>query len=184
MLVALEIASLLEDIGCEPVGPVGHTQTALLAVTREPLDAALLDVDLGGESVEPVADFLRRRGIPFALITGYARDRLPARLRDDPLCRKALHVRRRKGRGSGALRGSVGTEPAPEAMSASNSAAHVDCDPGCLALRHRCRRARVRARDGDAQRGADDKPAASRTTGLRAPSSSAAKERGTAAVRP
>ena len=88
MLVALEIVSLLEDLGCEPVGPVGHVQTAMLAVTKEPLDAALLDVDLDGESVEPIADFLSRRGIPFALVTGYARDRLPARLRDCPYVAK------------------------------------------------------------------------------------------------
>jgi len=84
MLVALEIACLLEDIGCEPVGPVGHVQTALLALTKEPLDAALLDVDLAGESVEPIAELLKRRGIPFALVTGYARERIPARLRDYP----------------------------------------------------------------------------------------------------
>jgi len=88
MLVALEIASLLEDIGCEPVGPVGHVQTAMLAVTKERLDAALLDVDLAGESVEPIADFLRRGGIPFALVTGYARDRLPVRLREYPYVAK------------------------------------------------------------------------------------------------
>jgi len=88
MLVALEIASLLEDMGYEPVGPVGHIQTALLAVTKEPLDGALLDVDLAGESVEPIADFLRRRGIPFALVTGYARERLPERLRDCPYVAK------------------------------------------------------------------------------------------------
>jgi CheY-like chemotaxis protein len=88
MLVALEIVTLLEDIGCEPVGPVGHVQTAMLAVTKERLDAALLDVDLAGESVEPIADFLRRRGIPFVLVTGYARERLPARLRDAPYVAK------------------------------------------------------------------------------------------------
>ena len=82
MLVGLEIVSMLEDIGCEAVGPVGHIQTALQAITREPLDAALLDVDLDGESVEPIADLLARRGVPFALVTGYARERIPARLRD------------------------------------------------------------------------------------------------------
>jgi len=88
MLVGLEIVSFLEDLGYEAVGPCGHVQTALLAVTKEPIDAALLDADLAGESVEPIADFLRRRGIPFALVTGYARDRLPARLRDAPYVAK------------------------------------------------------------------------------------------------
>jgi CheY-like chemotaxis protein len=88
MLIALEIVAMVEDFGCQPVGPVGHVQTALQAVSREPLDAALLDVDLDGQSVEPVADLLDRRGIPFALVTGYSRDRLPAGLRSRPYVAK------------------------------------------------------------------------------------------------
>src|SRR5215470_4539547 len=77
MTVAVYIATLLEDIGCAPVGPVGHVTTALPLALTEPLDAALLDIDLAGDSVEPIADVLERRNIPYAVVTAYRRDRVP-----------------------------------------------------------------------------------------------------------
>jgi DNA-binding response OmpR family regulator len=88
MLLALALASLLEDIGCEAVGPVGQVATALPIVKKEPLDAVLLDVRLGDETVEPIATILARRGIPFALVTGWPRDQIPIALRDRPYVRK------------------------------------------------------------------------------------------------
>ena len=84
MLLALALTSLLEDIGCEAVGPVAQVVTALPIVMKEPLDAALLDIRLGDESVEPIAAILIRRGIPFGFVTGHARDQIPSALRDRP----------------------------------------------------------------------------------------------------
>jgi two-component SAPR family response regulator len=84
MLLALALTSLLEDIGCEAVGPVAQVVTALPIVMKEPLDAALLDIRLADESVEPIAAILIRRGIPFAFVTGHARDQIPIALRDRP----------------------------------------------------------------------------------------------------
>ncbi len=88
MTVAIYIATLLEDLGCAPVGPVGHVTTALPLARSEPLDAALLDIDLAGDSVEPIADVLERRNIPYALVTAYRRDRVPTRLRGRPYLSK------------------------------------------------------------------------------------------------
>jgi two-component SAPR family response regulator len=84
MLLALALTSLLEDIGCEAVGPVAQVVTALPIVMKEPLDAALLDIRLADESVEPIVAILIRRGIPFAFVTGHARDQIPIALRDRP----------------------------------------------------------------------------------------------------
>jgi two-component SAPR family response regulator len=84
MLLALALTSLLEDIGCEAVGPVAQVVTALPIVIKEPLDAALLDIRLADESVEPIVAILIRRGIPFAFVTGHARDQIPVALRDRP----------------------------------------------------------------------------------------------------
>ena len=84
MLLALALTSLLEDIGCEAVGPVAQVVTALPIVMKEPLDAALLDIRLADESVEPIAAILIRRGIPFGFVTGHARDQIPIALRDRP----------------------------------------------------------------------------------------------------
>jgi len=88
MLLALALASLLEDIGCEAVGPVAQVVTALPIVMKEPLDAALLDIRLADESVAPIAAVLIRRGIPFGFVTGHARDQIPIALRDRPFVSK------------------------------------------------------------------------------------------------
>lgn len=88
MMLAMGIVSLLQDIGYEAVGPVGRVVTALPMAIREPLDAALLDFDLAGESVEPIAEILTRRRIPFALLSAYDHEDLPLGLRAFPHIKK------------------------------------------------------------------------------------------------
>jgi CheY-like chemotaxis protein len=71
-LVAMTMEDMLEDLGCEVVGSFGAVSPALawLAEDHE-FDGALLDVNLGGEMVYPVADALIARGAPFVFTTGY-----------------------------------------------------------------------------------------------------------------
>jgi CheY-like chemotaxis protein len=88
LLVALDIAALLEDIGCVVVGPVGTQSAALSMARNEPLDAAILDVNLEAGSIEPVAAELVRRQIPFAFATGYVRADLSPPFRDRPVLEK------------------------------------------------------------------------------------------------
>jgi len=88
MLIGMEIVAMLEDIGYRTVGPLGRLVTAMLAVRKEQFDAALLDIDLHGESVEPIAALLTDRGVPFAFVSGHARERLPPGLRDRPFVTK------------------------------------------------------------------------------------------------
>ena len=70
--VAEAMAFLLAAEGIEVLGPVPTLQATfdLLAVT-EHLDGAVVDVNLRGELAYPVADALRRRGVPFVFTTGY-----------------------------------------------------------------------------------------------------------------
>ena len=72
-LVAMTIEDTLEEFGCEVVGPAGTLRTALRMAERESgrLDGALLDVNLGGEKVYPLADFLIRKDVPFVFLSGY-----------------------------------------------------------------------------------------------------------------
>ncbi|CAN5275149.1 hypothetical protein BH10PSE6_BH10PSE6_19550 [soil metagenome] len=69
--VAVHIETLLEDFGCEVVGPVATIEEALALVGSEKLDGALLDANLNGISSAPIAAELRDRAIPFLVITGY-----------------------------------------------------------------------------------------------------------------
>lgn len=68
-LVSLATTDLLENVGCEIVGPAASLATAVRLAQSEPLDAAVLDIDVGGEMTWPVAEELHRRGVPFLFLS-------------------------------------------------------------------------------------------------------------------
>ena len=70
-LVASLIEEILEIAGCIVTGPIPRLAQAVDAADRESCDAAVLDVNLAGERIYPVADILSRRNIPFVFVTGY-----------------------------------------------------------------------------------------------------------------
>ncbi len=71
-LVAIELQLAFEDAGAEVLGPAMSLTAALtMAEHAAQIDCALLDVDLAGRDVYPVARILRRRGIPFIFHTGH-----------------------------------------------------------------------------------------------------------------
>jgi DNA-binding NtrC family response regulator len=76
-LVALVLEDVLSDAGCTVVGPFARVQDALAAAKVEVVDVALLDVNVGGEMVFPVAYLLEEKGTPFLFVTGYGRAILP-----------------------------------------------------------------------------------------------------------
>jgi len=88
MIVAMHIEDVLRDAGCEIVGRAGTLQSALALVRDEPLDIALLDVNLDGDPTYPIAEELDARGIPFVLATGYGQSMLPEQWRNRPCLRK------------------------------------------------------------------------------------------------
>lgn len=90
-LLALYLAELLEDLGAEVLGPVASVADALDLIEKAPeIDAAILDVNLAGEAVFPVADRLRARHVPFAFASGYDPELMPARFRDVDVCQKPI----------------------------------------------------------------------------------------------
>lgn len=70
-LVAMELARVLTQAGAVVVGPAGSIEEALDLVARRPIDRAVLDINLGGRMVTPVARALTARAIPFVYLTGY-----------------------------------------------------------------------------------------------------------------
>lgn len=72
-LVAMMVEDMLEDLGCEIAGSFGAVDDALawLSSGAPSPDGAVLDVNIGGEMVFPVAEQLRQRGVPFVFATGY-----------------------------------------------------------------------------------------------------------------
>ena len=71
MMVSMLIEDMLGDLGCEVVGPASRLDEALALAKSGALDCAVLDVNLGGQPIFPVADLLREKGAPFAFATGY-----------------------------------------------------------------------------------------------------------------
>jgi CheY-like chemotaxis protein len=72
-MVAMMVEDMLADLGCVVVDVAGTLSRglALVADGDLALDGAILDVNLGGEKVYPVAEALAARGIPFIFATGY-----------------------------------------------------------------------------------------------------------------
>jgi two-component SAPR family response regulator len=89
-LVAMHIESMLEEIGCKVVASVPRLVKALALAGSLDIDLAVLDINLAGEVVYPLALRLADRGIPFVFSTGYSTATLPTELRDRPLVRKPV----------------------------------------------------------------------------------------------
>jgi nitrogen-specific signal transduction histidine kinase len=70
-LIGMLAEDLLEQLGCRMVGLVSSLRKALELAKSAELDCALLDVDIGGEPVYPVAMALQARGVPFLFMSGY-----------------------------------------------------------------------------------------------------------------
>ncbi|MDQ3125611.1 MAG: response regulator [Pseudomonadota bacterium] len=88
-LVAMLLETILEDMGCVPVGPAGTVEEGLAMVADPaPLDAALLDVNVAGRQVFPIAEALKARGVPFVFSTGYGESGLPDEWRGHPTVQK------------------------------------------------------------------------------------------------
>jgi CheY-like chemotaxis protein len=72
-LLAEELQILFEDEGAHVIGPALALLEALETVTHTPrIDVAVLDVNLSGEDVYPIAELLLQRGVPFLFLTGYS----------------------------------------------------------------------------------------------------------------
>jgi PAS domain S-box-containing protein len=83
-LLAMELEGHLQGLGYTIVGPFGDLARATEACRREAIDVAVLDTNLNGEMVYPLADDLSAHGIPFIFVTGYSASNLPERFRGAP----------------------------------------------------------------------------------------------------
>jgi DNA-binding response OmpR family regulator len=78
VIIALDLSATLEDEGYRVLGPAPTVAAALKLLERERPDAAVLDVNLRGETVTPVARVLREMRVPFALASAYGLALLPS----------------------------------------------------------------------------------------------------------
>jgi two-component sensor histidine kinase/CheY-like chemotaxis protein len=91
-LVAMMIKEIVVSLGFSVVGPCATVAQARQAIDSEQFTGAILDVNLAGELVFPVADILSRLRIPFIFTTGYGPERIVPRFTHIPLLPKPVEA--------------------------------------------------------------------------------------------
>lgn len=95
VFVAYEMHDILEELGFEVVGPALNAEDAQKLARTAQIDAAFLDVNLGGgKTSEPTAAILRERGVPFVFVTAYTPDQITFRTSDDEVLEKPVTTRK------------------------------------------------------------------------------------------
>lgn len=89
-LVGLMMKSMLTELGYFVVGPYARLTDAISAARDGKLDAAILDVNIGGEWVYPIAEILADRNVPFAFVTGYGAQSIDQRFAQIPVVQKPI----------------------------------------------------------------------------------------------
>ncbi len=90
--IALSLADTLFDLGFNIAGCFSDVASALEFIGREQIDGALLDVNLGSQKIDPVADLLAKRACPFIFTTGYGRSGVPAAYADRAVLQKPFGI--------------------------------------------------------------------------------------------
>ena len=87
-LIGMVLTDYLSDAGCIPIGPAQNVARALTLIREETFDAALVDGNLAGRSVDEIAVALTQRRVPFVFVTGYGREALPQGFREAMIVEK------------------------------------------------------------------------------------------------
>jgi CheY-like chemotaxis protein len=87
-LIALMLEDMVEGLGCAVTGLAPRIGLGLSMADTGDFDVAILDVNVAGENIEPVAARLHERGVPFIFATGYGEAGVPLRFRDRPVVAK------------------------------------------------------------------------------------------------
>jgi two-component sensor histidine kinase/two-component SAPR family response regulator len=89
-LIGMMMVDILKELGFSVVGPVTNVTEAAVAANQGNFDYAILDINLKGELVYPVADILLASNLPFLFVTGYSAERVDNRYAQIPIIQKPL----------------------------------------------------------------------------------------------
>ena len=93
-LIRMLLEDMLIDLGYSIAAAVGTIAEASEFAKHGEFNAAILDVNLDGQEIYPVAEILAKRGLPFVFVTGYGENSLPAIYRDRPALQKPFQAER------------------------------------------------------------------------------------------
>jgi len=93
-VIASDLKRILSHLGAETLGPAGTIAAAENMLASNPLpDAAILDINVRGVLVYPIAKILAGQGVPFVFVSGYSSGAIPVEFAASPHCEKPITAR-------------------------------------------------------------------------------------------
>ncbi len=91
-MIRMMVADMLEELGYRVVAEAGDINEAIRLLQSTDFDFAILDVNVNGKVISPVADLIKARNRPFIFATGYGSSGLPEEYRDRPALQKPFQI--------------------------------------------------------------------------------------------
>jgi CheY-like chemotaxis protein len=92
VMIRMMVADMLEELGYSVAAEAGEINEAMRLAQSAVFDLAILDVNVNGKVISPVADLIRARNLPFIFATGYGSSGLPEEYRDRPALQKPFQL--------------------------------------------------------------------------------------------
>jgi CheY-like chemotaxis protein len=86
------VADMLQELRYSVAAEAGEINEAIRLAQSTDFDLAILDVNVNGKVISPVADLIRARNLPFIFATGYGSSGLPEEYRDRPALQKPFQI--------------------------------------------------------------------------------------------
>jgi DNA-binding response OmpR family regulator len=111
VMIRMMVADMLEELGYSVVAEAGDIEQALKLARTANFDIAILDVNVNGKLISPVAEVIEGRSRPFIFATGYGTQGLPPEYRDRPALQKPFQMENLAIMIERTLKGSAAAEP-------------------------------------------------------------------------
>ena len=92
VMIRMMVADMLEELGYRVVAEAGEIGEAMKLAQTADFDIAILDVNVNGKVISPVAELISARNRPFIFATGYGSSGLPEEYRDRPALQKPFQL--------------------------------------------------------------------------------------------
>lgn len=91
-LIRLMLVEMLQDLGHQVVAEAGSIEAAEPLARTAAFDLAVFDINIAGRLISPIAETVRKRGLPFIFVSGYGPEGRPDSFNDEPVLRKPFLV--------------------------------------------------------------------------------------------
>jgi CheY-like chemotaxis protein len=92
VMIRMMVADMLEELGYSVAAEAGEIGEAVKLAQSTEFDLAILDVNVNGKVITPVAELIKARNRPFIFATGYGSSGLPEEYRDRPALQKPFQL--------------------------------------------------------------------------------------------